>query len=125
MAEAVTYDYYTDEYLGNAVSEDDWPGYEARARAHLAKFKAQFKLVPYDGDADAATSCAICAMAEQLQNVDLVANGLAGASSVSIGSVSASLGNAYSACADLSEGGQERSLLKCAQLYFNVFAGLR
>ena len=124
MATTVTYGYYTQDYHGNAIGESDWNGYETRSRAHLSKFCAQFKLVAYDGDFETASSNAICAMAEQMQNFDLIANGQGAIESASIGSVSVSGGKALEAI-DVSEAGQERALLKCVQLYFNVFAGLQ
>ena len=122
MADQVTYAYYAETYHGTAVDEGDWPGYESRARARFAMLCAQFKLVAYDGDWDGSRSNAICAMAEQLQGFDLIANG--GVESASIGTVSVSRGKALEAV-DVTEAGQERALLKCAQTYFNVFAGLR
>lgn len=126
MADQVTYAYYTDTYCGSAIEQSDWNGYEARSRAQLSKFYAQFKLTAYDGDADAAEKNAICAMADKIQGFDLMANGQgAGVSSASIGSVSVSYGSAYVDAQDLTDEGQEKSLLKCVQLYFNVFAGLQ
>lgn len=122
MSDAVTYGYYAETYHGTAVDEADWPGYEARARARFARLCAQFKLVAYDGDWDGSRSNAICAMAEQMQGFDLIANG--GVESASIGTVSVSRGKALDAV-DVTEAGQERALLRCAQEYFNVFAGLR
>lgn len=124
MATQVTYSYYAETYHGSAIGESDWNGYEARSRAQLAKFYAQFKLTPYDGDFEKAESNAICAMAEQLQNVDFIVNGGAGIASATIGTVSVNNGKALEAI-DVSEAGQERALIKCVQLYFNVFAGLR
>ena len=124
MADAVTYAYYTDTYCGTAIEESDWDGYEARSRARLSMFYAQFKLTAYDGDFDTAASNAICAMAEQMQNFDLIANGDGPIESASIGSVSVSNARALDTI-DVSEAGQERALLKCVQLYFNVFAGLQ
>lgn len=121
----VTYGYYEDSFGGTAIEEDDWPGYEARARAHLAKFRAQYVLTPYDGDEDAAYKGTVCDMAEKLQGFDLIANGEAGAKSATIGSVSVALGNTYAQSVDLSDSGQELALLKCAQLRYNVFSGLR
>jgi|GEM_PF-1403713 hypothetical protein len=123
-ADKVTYGYYEDSFGGTAIEEDDWPGYEARARAHFCKFDAQYAMTPY-GDGEEAYKATICDMAEKLQGFDLMANGEAGANSASIGSVSVSFGKSYSESVDLSDAGQELALLKCAQLRYNVFAGLR
>lgn len=124
MAGQVTYGYYAETYHGTAVDEADWPGYEARARARFAMLCAQFKLVAYDGDWEGSRSNAICAMAEQLQGFDLIANGGGAVASASIGSVSVSNAKALEMF-DVTEAGQERALLGCAREYFNVFAGLR
>lgn len=124
MAEKVTYGYYEGVFYGSAIDENSWDGYEARSRESFTMLEAQCKLVPYDGDYEAARANAICAMAEQMQNFDFVANGTGGIASASIGSVSVSGGRAADVI-DVSERGRGSTLLKCVQTYFNVFTGLR
>ena len=64
MARAVTYDYYTDEYHGTAVAEEDWAHLALVASARLDRIKALATVTPYGDDEAEAESMAICAMAE-------------------------------------------------------------
>ena len=96
MARAVTYDYYTDEYHGTAVAEEDWAHLALVASARLDRIKALATVTPYGDDESEAESMAICAMAETLQAWE-DAGGAAGGGSVAsehIGSVSVTYGSA-------------------------------
>ena len=65
---------------------------------------------------------AVCAMAEALYSFQLLLSGEAGPiQSASIGSVSVSYGSAQGL--DLSPGGRERELYRCAARYLDIYRG--
>ena len=118
------YSFYTGAYNGNAISETDWPRYEARAAAQLARYKRIYT-VTAPGDSPDAESMAVCAMAEQLQGFDLIANGEGGAiQSASIGSVSTSYGGSGADAVDVTPSGQAKALYRTACLYLDIYRGV-
>lgn len=95
MARTVTYGYYTDEYHGTAVAEEDWAHLALVASARLDRLKALATVTPYGDDEAEAESMAICAMAETLQAWEAaVGDGGDAVRSESIGSVSVAYGSA-------------------------------
>ena len=120
----VSYDFYTNTYHGGAVSGADWPTYEARAAAQLARYKRIYTVSTPEESSD-AESMAVCAMAEALHSFDLIANGEGGAvQSASIGSVSTSYGSAGSNAVDITPKGQARELYRLACLYLDIYRGV-
>ena len=120
----VTHEFYTGTFHGGSISANDWPTYEARAAAQLARYKRIYTVTAPEDSAN-AESMAICAMAEALQGVDLIANGEGGAiQSASIGSVSTGYGNAGSQAVDMTPKGQAKELYRCACLYLEIYRGV-
>ena len=116
------YSFYTENYLGSVICEDDWRGLESRARAQLERYKRIYTVNAPSADAE---DMAVCAMAEALQSLDLLANGEGGpVSSVSVGSVSVSYGSTAQKALDLSAKGQARELYRCACLYLDIYRGV-
>lgn len=120
----VEFEFYKDTYMGGSISLVDWPTYEARAFAELARYKRIYTVTIPDG-VENAESMAICAMAEQLHGIDLIANGEGGAGqSTSIGSVSTSYGSAGAQAIDVTPAGQAKALYRCASLYLDIYRGV-
>lgn len=118
----VEYEFYKTAYLGGSIPEDDWPSYEARAAAQLARYKRIYTVTAPEADAG---SKAVCAMAEALYGFDLIANGEGGpVQSASIGSVSTSYGTASGQAVDISAQGQAAELYRCACLYLDIYRGV-
>lgn len=121
---ATTYDFYKTRYYGGSISAEDWPAYEARAAAQLARYKRSYTVTAPEESPD-AESMAVCAMAEALQSFDLIANGEGGAvQSASIGSVSASYGSSGGNAVDITPEGQARELYRLACLYLDIYRGV-
>lgn len=115
------YDFYTSTYHGSSISPEEWPGYEARAAAQLARYKRIYRV---DTSRPRSGDMAVCAIAEALCSFDRLANGEGGPiQSASIGSVSASYGGGGAQAVDLSPRGQERELYRCASLYLDIYRG--
>ena len=120
----VDYTFYANTFHGGAISKEDWPRYEARAAAQLARYKRIYTVTTPEDSLD-AESMAVCAMAEAMQGFDLIANGEGGAiQSASIGSVSTSCGNAGSNAVDITPKGQARELYRLACLYLDIYRGV-
>lgn len=114
-----SYDFYVSNYHGGAVPEAEWPIWAARARDQLRRYRRMYQVrTPWPRAADMA----VCAMAEALYSFQLLLSGEAGpVQSASIGSVSVSYGSAQGL--DLSPGGQERELYRCAARYLDIYRG--
>ena len=120
----VAYEFYANTYRGGSISDADWPRYESRAAAQLARYKRIYTVTVPKDSAD-AESMAICAMAEQMQGFDLIANGEGGAiQSASIGSVSTSYGGSGADAVDVTPSGQAKALYRCACLYLDIYRGV-
>lgn len=118
----VCYEFYRTTYRGGSISSDDWPGYEARAEAQIARYERMYT-VGYPGPQ--SRSMAICAVAEAMYSIDLIVNGEGGpVASVSVGSVSTSYGSAASSAIDVSPSGQARELYRAAHLYLEFYRGV-
>lgn len=118
----VDYTFYTETYLGGAISAEEWPELEARAADQLRHYKRIYTVTCPEKNAE---SMAICAMSEALYNVDLVVNGTAGAvQAASIGSVSTTYGSAAATAVDVSEKGQAKALYRAASLYLDIYRGV-
>lgn len=118
----VEYEFYKTACPGGSISKTDWPSYEARAAAQLARYKRIYTVTEPEADAG---SKAICAMAEALYSFDLIANGEGGpVQSASIGSVSTSYGGTSGQAVDISARGQAAELYRCACLYLDIYRGV-
>lgn len=115
------YDFYANVYQGGSIPPEEWPGYEARATAQLARYRRIYQV---KAPRPKASDMAVCAMAEALYSFDLLAAGEAGSvQSTSIGSVSVSYGGTGTQAMDLSSRGQERELYRCASQYLDIYRG--
>lgn len=122
MTAMTAYDFYAGTYRGGSIPQEEWPGYEARAAARLARYKRIYKV---DTSRPRSADMAVCAMAEALYSFDLLLNGEGGpVQSAAIGSVSVSYGGAGGRAVDLSPRGRERELYRCASLYIDIFRGV-
>lgn len=114
------YQFYIQDYLGSAISEEDFPRLSKRAGEVLARYKRIYTVTEPESGAE---KMAVCAMADALSGFEAVQNGEAGAvQSASIGSVSVSYGTS-SAAVDISPKGQARELYRCASLYLDIYRG--
>lgn len=123
----VTYAYYTGTYGGSAIEQEDWAGYEAKARSYLAQLDTLSKVTPYGDDGETAWKMALCSLAEQYQNFDIAANGAANGGTVqsaSIGTVSVSYDTTRNGAVDLSIAGREAALLDAVRNYLHVYMGV-
>lgn len=118
----VDYKFYTDTYHGGAISAAEWPEVSARASDQLRRYKRIYTVTAPD---ESAESMAVCAMAEAMHNINMIANGEGGAvQSTSIGSVSVGYGNAGTQAVDMTPAGQSRELYRCACLYLDIYRGV-
>ena len=121
--------FYRDVYLGDTISEADFPRLIARAGEALAFLEREYTAT---GD-ETARMKALCALAEAIQATNKAsANALAAASgegavaSESIGSVSVSYqkGTAADAGLDLSERGTQWRYYDIARRYLTIYRGV-
>lgn len=122
------YDFYKSKYLGGSIPEADFHRLSKRAGEELARYKRIYT-VTTPKDTPDAEDMAICAMAEALYGIELIANGEGGAvQSASIGSVSISYGGYGSAggnqAVDVTPAGQTRELFRAACLYLDIYRGV-
>lgn len=118
----VSYSFYTNQYKGGSIPKEEWPEYERRAAAQLARYKRVYTVT---SPAENSESMAVCEMAQALYGFDLAANGEGGpVQSASIGSVSVSYGSNISGAVDLSAKGQAKELYRCACLYLDIYRGV-
>lgn len=118
----VKYSFYECAYGGTSISFDEWVSYESRALQVLKKYNRMYTVSIPEDDPDADKK-AVCALADQIYNFDLMASGEGGpVSSSSIGSVSVSYGQAANFI-DLSEEGQSKTLYKILCQYLDVYRG--
>lgn len=116
-----SYDFYWNTYRGGSIPEAEWPRCEARARDQLRRYRRVYQV---SAPRPRSVDMAVCAMAEALYSFELLANGEAGpVQSASIGSVSVSYGGGAGQSVDLSPGGQERELYRCASRYLDIYRG--
>ena len=115
----VSYEEYITAYHGGAISADEWAGLEARAADQLRLYQRRYTVTAPDST---AAIMAVCAMAEALHNIDVVANGDA-VQSVAVGSVSVGYGSAVASAVDVSERGQAKALYRAASLYLDIYRG--
>lgn len=120
----VKYTFYTNKYRGGSIPKEEWPGYERRAAAQLARYKRIYTVTSPEGMPD-AEELAVCAMADALYSFDLIANGEGGpVQSASVGSVSVSYGGVSGMAIDISPKGQAKELYRCACMYLDVYRGV-
>lgn len=114
------YTFYTTQYLGDSISDEDFFRLSKRAAEQLVLYKRMYTVNVPDSNAE---DMAICAMADAMNYYEAVQNGTGGAvSSATIGSVSVSYAGA-SGAVDVSQAAQERELYKCARRYLDIYRG--
>ena len=113
------YQFYIQDYLGSAISEEDFPRLCKRAGEVLARYKRIYTVTEPESGAE---KMAVCAMADALSCFEAIQNGEAGAiQSAAIGSVSVNYGTPTAV--DISPKGQARELYRCASLYLDIYRG--
>lgn len=118
------YKFYTGTYLGGSIPESDFSRLAQRAGEQLARYKRLYTVTAPGDDPD-AEDMAICAMAESMYNVELIANGEGGVvQSASIGSVSVGYGAAATQAVDITPAGQAKALWEAACLYLEIYRGV-
>ena len=116
------YDFYKSKYLGSSIPEADFPRLEKRAGEQLSRYKRIYTVTSPDADSE---DMAICAMADAMYSVELIANGEGGAvQSAAIGSVSISYGSTGAQAVDVTQAGQARALWDAASLYLDIYRGV-
>lgn len=116
----VSFDFYHDTYQGTALTAEEWTLFGKRAGEQLARYKRIYTVTAPEESAEAM---AVCAMADALAYFCAAQNGSGGSvASASIGSVSVSYGGGQAV--DCSPKAQERELLRCAQLYLDIYRGV-
>lgn len=127
------FDFYRDTYHGISIPEGDWARIATRADEQLVFFARTYTVADLSGDGT-AWDMALCAIADQMYTYETVmsaeisadANGGVAASSVSIGSVSASVKtpNTSNLGLDMSETGQTKAFYRIAQRYLDIYRGV-
>lgn len=110
------YAFYTEEYHGSGISEQEFPAMHARAADKLAQYKRSWQVTGSEHD----EAMALCAMADALFYFDQAASGGI-VQNVSVGSVSTGFA---AAAQDLSPAAQEAELLRCARTYLSIYRGV-
>lgn len=111
----MTYGYYTDDYCGNLIAEDDWERLSKRAEERLNRYENIYQVTYFD--LEDGRNMAVCAIAEVLQSMDIIQSGGAIAS-VSVGSVSTTYATSDSSGATLN-----RAVLSALRIYADVYRG--
>lgn len=106
------YGFYIGTYMGESVTELDFPRLCKRAGEQLSRYKRQYTVT---GDAT-AENMAVCAMADALYYFETAQNT---PQSASIGSVSSSTGSRV----DISPKAQAAELYRCATQYLDICRG--
>lgn len=120
----VAHEFYVNKYCGGSISSAEWPVYEARAAAQLARYKRTYTVTAPENSLD-AENMAICAMADALAFFTAAQNGTGGpVASASIGSVSVSYAGGSGGAVDLSAKGQAQELYRCASMYLDIYRGV-
>ena len=112
------YEFYVNQYKGQAIDKEQWPALCARASEQLAQYKRQYRIVPEE----TAEAMAVCAMAEVMDFFAQARNGQGGLRYVSVGSVSASGKGVYGQMA-ISPDAENRELYRCARRYLHIERG--
>lgn len=111
----VRYEFYRDTYRGDAVPEGEFPALARDAAAQLARYRRIYRVSAPAG-LEESEQMAMCAMIDALYYFQT-----AGSASVSVGSVSSSVGQG--AQPDCSAKAQAAELLRCARLYLDIYRG--
>lgn len=112
------YDFYRNQYHGNAIEQDAFEELLARAREQLEAYCRSYRVT---GD-ETARKLALCALAETIGYFDAAQNGQGGLRYASVGTVSISGKGIYSEV-DISPGAQARELYRVAEKYLEIYRG--
>lgn len=110
----VDYAFYTGTYKGDSIPQAEFPRLAARAETTLDKFKRIYTVTENTDN----EKLAMCAMADALFYFEAIAT----SGSSSVGSVSSS--NPSNGLSDTTKE-QSAELLRCAELYLEVYRGVR
>ena len=114
----VTYDFYTDSYLGDSIPEADFPRLSKRAGEQLARYNRLYTVTAPETDSE---NMAVCAMAEALYEFAQLQDAGGAVQSVSVGNVSEN--RAAVAAPDTSAAAQAAELYRRAGLYADIYRG--
>lgn len=106
----VTYEFYTDTYLGTSLGEKEFPPLAARAQEVLARFERCYRV---DCPGQDSRAMAICAMAETLKEQAKRRN----LASATVGGVSVRYENSSSRSLDA-------ELYRRAGVYLDIYRGV-
>ena len=112
------YDFYKNIYKGDALGEEEFPAFVARAGEQLQHYKRSYRVT----GTEEAEKFALCAMAEAIGYFDAAQNGQGGLRYASVGTVSVSGKGIYSQV-DISPEAREKELYRCAALYLDIYRG--
>lgn len=113
----VDYEYYKTGYGGDSVPEAEFQALARDAQAQLERYK---RIYTVTATAENSEQMALCAMIDALYYFAAAGSGEL-AASVSVGSVSSSLGQG--AQIDCSPKAQAAELYRCARLYLDIYRG--
>ncbi len=112
------YEFYVNQYHGQAIDEGQWPALSSRAEEQLAGYKRDYRVT----GTEEQEKRAVCALAELMGYYADARNGQGGLRYASVGSVSVSGKGIYSQV-DISPEGEERELYRCARRYLHIERG--
>lgn len=110
---AVEYTFYSTDYCGDSITEENWASTSKRAQDVLDRYKRIYTVTAPEKNSEAM---AVCAIADAINYFDAMANSFV---SSSIGSVSSSR-----QAVDTSPKGQEKEFYRCASLYLEIYRGV-
>ncbi len=108
----VSYDFYTNAYLGSAIPEQAFPGMATRAQGILDRFRRVYRV---ESTGEEAENMALCAMAETLYATQRRQGGVSGAT---VGSVSVRYENS-------THRALMGQLYEQASIYLDIYRGVK
>ena len=113
----VRYEFYTEIYRGDSVPEAEFAALARDAAAQLARYKRIY-VVSASAGQEESEQMAMCAMIDALYYFQTAGSR---AASVSVGSVSSSVGQGVQP--DCTPKAQAAELLRCARQYLDIYRG--
>lgn len=112
------YQFYVNQYKGEAIDESRWPSLCARAQEVLERYKRIYTVA----GSQEQMCMAVCAMAEVMLYFARARVGQGGLRYAAVGSVSVSGKGVYESV-DISPAAEERELYQCAGRYVQIYRG--
>ncbi len=114
----MSYEFYVNQYGGQAIDESQWPALASRARELLEQYKRDFTVT----GTPEQEMLAVCALADLMLYFSNARSGQGGLRYASVGSVSVSGKGIYSQV-DISPQSENRELYRCASRYLKIYRG--